>query len=577
MAHSNNPETNIFNTGGSQFFVMFGTSGHLDGVHSTFGTMTSGFEFLQTLENSQTSSTQTTVLDLNNTGVFEEPEKQLILETFNGTESDWGTKWKALFGKSSDQELTEEERNFITTAIAGFTDINQDGVLTSAELNDPKNRVPLKVDQPIERIEIQSVRVFGINDASQDEATVPFSYESTTYSGLLRPPDRSQVVGRYNVSVHRSGAFSAVVEYLARSISFSGKFVAADEMLPDVDMPKRRARMEQLTVLSDSGSVLPLLIEVRLHHAYSSGGFRNAIGVTVASFQPPSVFSPIARGFSESTSLLERNSLATQYTVLAKPIRSSQFNSVTGWQADNTSVTGDSHFSLRVTPSLGISYLSGRLSDGAPFTTSRVIGTEHGTTIFPIYTCSFPTDIENLRSTFAAYNSASLYEITYRYARSLAFGSVQVDQKSSTVATLGDLIWVHPETTQASVPLKNRLVVNNITATTPWTAPAPTTALKPFSSPIPSGQLLINGNTLNFTITNNTVATFQQSTGLTNPFLRFDPKTGEFSGYFFETTPSVKRRVFSGVLLNSTNATGGFGFYLDTKSSKSVRIIPSAP
>ena len=577
MAHSNNPAQNIFNTGGSQFFVMFGTAEHLDGVHSTFGTMTSGYEFLQAIENSQTSSKQTTILDLNNTGVFEEVEKQLILQTFNGTEAEWGTTWKELFGKSSDQELTVDERNFITNAMAGFTDINQDGALTYDELNDPQNSAPIKVDQPIDRIAIQSVRVLAINDAIQDEATVPFSYESTTHSGLLRPPDRSQVLGRYNVSVQRNGAFSAVVEYLARRISFSGKFVTSDEALPDSNLPRRRARMEQLTVLSDSGSAFPLVVELRLHNTYSSGSLKNSIGVTVASIQSPSVVTPVARGFSESLSTPSRNSLSTRYTVLAEPTRSSRYNPSTGWQADNTSVTGNSHFSMQVTPSLGISLLSGRFSDGVPFTASRIFGSEHGATILPIYTCSFPADIESLRSTFPRYNLAALYEITYRYARSIAFGSVQVDEKSSTTAALGDLIWVHPETTFASAPLKNRLVVNNLTATTPWTAPAANAVMKPFSTLPPRGQLLVNGNTLNFTVSNNIIATFQQPTSTLNPFLRFDPRTGEFSGYFFETTPSVKRRVFSGVLLNSTNANGGFGFYLDANSSRSVRIIPVTP
>jgi hypothetical protein len=154
---------------------------------------------------------------------------------------------------------------------------------------------------------------------------------------------------------------------------------------------------------------------------------------------------------------------------------------------------------------------------------------------------------------------------------------VQVDEKSSTSAALGDLIWVHPETTFASAPLKNRLVVNNVTATTPWTAPAANEVMKPFPAIPATGQLFINGNTLNFTASNNIIATFQQPTGTLNPFLRFNPRTGEFSGYFFETTPSVKRRVFSGVLLNSTDARGGFGYYLDANSSKSVRITPVTP
>jgi peptidyl-prolyl cis-trans isomerase B (cyclophilin B) len=578
MAHSNNPDNNVFNTGGSQFFAMFGTAEHLDGVHTTFGTMTSGFEFLQSLENSQTSSRQTTIFDLNNTAVFEDFEKEIILQTFNGTQEQWGPTWKTLFNKPADQEFTQEELTFIANAVGGFTDIDQNGELTNAELNDPKNGAPLKIDQPIERIGIQSVRVFAINDAIQDSVTVPFSYESTTHSGLLRPSDRSQIVGRYNVSVQRSGAFSAAVEYLARKISFSGKFVASNEILPESGMPKRVSRMEQLTVVSDSGSNFPLLVELRMHHAFSSGTLKNAIGVTLASLGPSDVITPLARGFSESLSPPVRNSLSTKYTVLAQPNRSSRFNPPAEWLPDNTSVTGNSHFSIQVTPSLGISYVLGRLADGVPFAASRMINSEHGATISPIYTCTFPSGIESLRGTFPAYDMAALYEITYRYARSLAFGAAPLSDKSSTSAALGDLIWIHPETTFAGAPLKNRLVVNNVTATAPWTAPALGAVMKPFSTTTtaPTGQLFINGTPLNFTVSNNNIiATFQQPQGALNPFLRFDPRTGEFSGYFFEPTPSPKRRVFSGVLMNSTNATGGFGYYLDANSSKSIRIIPT--
>jgi peptidyl-prolyl cis-trans isomerase B (cyclophilin B) len=579
MAHSNNPDNNIFNTGGSQFFVMFGTAEHLDGVHTTFGTLVSGSEFLGRLMEQEVSGRDTSYFDLiNPNGIFEAAEKQLIIQACRGTEENWGPIWRSLLGKRDSENFTPNEYAFIQSKISAFIDTNGNSDLDDSDLAHSVNSPPLyQSDQPIERIGIQSVRVFAINDAIQDEATVPFSYESTTHSGLLRPPDRAQILGRYNVSVQRNGAFSAVVEYLARRISFSGKFAQSNEDLPDSNMPRRRARMEQLTVLSDSGSSFPLLVELRLHNTYSSGSLKNSIGVTVASIQSPSVVTPVARGFSESVSTPRRNSLSTQYTVLAEPTRSSQYNTSTGWEANNTSVTGSSHFSMQVTPSLGISLLSGRFSDGVPFTASRAFGSEHGATILPIYTCSFPSDIESLRSIFPAYNLAALYEITYRYARSLAFGSVQVDEKSSTAAALGDLIWVHPETTFASAPLKNRLVVNNVTATTPWTAPAANAMMKPFSTLPPRGQLLVNGNTLNFTVSNNIIATFQQPTGTLNPFLRFDPRTGEFSGYFFETTPSVKRRVFSGVLLNSTNANGGFGFYLDANSSKSVRIIPVTP
>jgi peptidyl-prolyl cis-trans isomerase B (cyclophilin B) len=572
MAHSNNPA--IFNTGGSQFFVMFGTAEHLDGVHTTFGTLVSGSEFLGRLMEQEVSGRDTSYFDLiNPNGIFEAAEKQLIIQACRGTEENWGPIWRSLLGKRDSENFTPNEYAFIQSKISAFIDTNGNSDLDDSDLAHSVNSPPLyQSDQPIERIGIQSVRVFAIDDAIQDGATVPFSYESTTHSGLLRPPDRSEIMGRYNVSVQRSGAFSAVVEYLARRISFSGKFVTSDETLPDSNVPRRRARMEQLTVLSDSVSAFPLLVELRLHNTYSSGSLKNSIGVTVASIQLPDVVTPLVRGFSESLSLTSRTGLSTQYTMLTQPIQPYRV------LADTTSsVSGNSHFLIQVNPSIALSLISGRLSDGVPFTTSRVVGNEHGATILPIYTCTFPSGIENQRSDFPSLNFSTLYVLTYGYSRSLAFGSVQIGEKSRTEAPLGDLIWLHPETTFASAPLKNRLVVNNVTATTPWTAPTTNAVMKPFFTLPPRGQLLVNGNTLNFTVNNNIIATFQQPTSTLNPFLRFDPRTGEFSGYFFETTPSVKRRVFSGVLLNSTNANGGFGYYLDANSSKSVRIIPITP
>jgi cyclophilin family peptidyl-prolyl cis-trans isomerase len=581
MAHSNNPDNNIFNTGGSQFFVMFGTAPHLDGVHTTFGTLVSGSEFLGKLMEQEVSGRDTSYFDLIiPNGMFEATEKQLILQACRGTEENWGPIWRSLLGKRDSENFTEKEYAFIQSKIGAFIDTDGNLDLDDSDLAHPENSPPLyQSDQPIEWIGIQSVRVFAIDDALQDGTAVPFSYESTTHSGLLRPPDRSEIMGRYNVTVQRSGAFSAVVEYLARRISFSGKFVASDETLPDPNVPRRQARMEQLTVLSDSGSVFPLLVELRLHNTYSSGSFKNSIGVTVASKQSPAVITPLARGFSESLSLTSRAGLSTQYTMLAQPIQPYRV------LADTTSsIRGNSHFLIQVNPSSALSLVSGRLSDGVPFTTSRVIGTEHGATILPIYTCAFPSGIENQRSDFPSLNfsplhtlKSPLYILTYGYSRSLAFGSVQIGEKSRTEAPLGDLVWLHPETTLTSAPLKNRLVVNNVTATTPWTAPSANAVMKPFSAIPAKGHLFINGSTLNFTASNNIIATFPQPTGTLNPYLRFNPRTGEFSGYFFEATPSVKRRVFSGVLLNSTDASGGFGYYLDANSSKSVRIIPLTP
>jgi peptidyl-prolyl cis-trans isomerase B (cyclophilin B) len=579
MAHSNNPAQNIFNTGGSQFFVMFGTADYLDGVHSTFGTLTSGSEFLQVLENCQTSSKQTATLDLNDTGAFEDIEKQLILQTFNGTEAEWGTTWKGLFGKSSDQELTEAERSFIASAMAGFTDINQDGALTYDELNDPLNSAPLVINQPIERIAIQSIQVFGIDDSP----TAPIEFKSATYSGLLRPPDRSQVVGRYNVSVHRSGSYSAVVEYLARRTSFSGKF----DLISGTLLNSSTIRMAVAQETMDAKANSPLGLEMKLQKAFSPDVTKNSISVAIALVKSGTLVIPLAFGFSESASTLTNNSLLAYYTSRASVTNVSEFIPTKGWQKNSSSIGGTSHFVIRTNPALRLSYLSGRLANGVPFTTSRILSMEHGANILPVYSYSLPAFLENQRAAFSSLDlfrststpmdSISLDELTFLNSRSLVFGSIPVADKTDTSESVGSLLWMHPQTTQSTASLRSRYAVTTECKSAPWTAPTANAVMKPFSTLTPRGQLLVNGNTLNFTVSNNIIATFQQPTSTLNPFLRFDPRTGEFSGYFFEVTPSVKRRVFSGVLLNSTNANGGFGFYLDANSSRSVRIIPVTP
>jgi hypothetical protein len=212
---------------------------------------------------------------------------------------------------------------------------------------------------------------------------------------------------------------------------------------------------------------------------------------------------------------------------------------------------------------------------------------EHGANILPVYSYSLPAFLENQRAAFSSLDlfrststpmdSISLDELTFLNSRSLVFGSIPVADKTDTSESVGSLLWMHPQTTQSTASLRSRYAVTTECKSAPWTAPTANAVMKPFSTLTPRGQLLVNGNTLNFTVSNNIIATFQQPTSTLNPFLRFDPRTGEFSGYFFEVTPSVKRRVFSGVLLNSTNANGGFGFYLDANSSRSVRIIPVTP
>jgi peptidyl-prolyl cis-trans isomerase B (cyclophilin B) len=477
MAHSNTSERS--NTGGSQFFVMLENASHLDGVHASFGTLTSGSEFLEKIEIEPTS-----------------------------------------------------ENN-----------------------------------QPTERISIQSVRVFGLDDASG-----PFQFKATTHSGLLRPADRSSINGRYQVSVLSTGAISGVIEYFARRASF-----AVSGSLPVVSgslMRSNDVRMAVLTGSIDASSASPLLMDIVLQRAYSADSNENAISIELST----KTRVPLAYGFSESPAKSSKAALATQYTMLAQPSRVVSYLPANGWQNDTNSMAGYSSFLIRVNPSLGLSYVSGRMADGTPYTTSRMISSEHGANIFPLFSYTLPGDIEAQRTVFPNID-LSLWP-NYMQSLTAAFtsGAVELSDKNSTTAALSNLLWIHPETTSTTAPLKNRSIVNAVTATAPWTPTTRNTVMKPFSSNSPRGQLRVNGTPFDFSLVRNTTAVFDQNASLAKPFLSFDPTTGAFSGIFNDTSTSpARRRAFSGVLLNSNNARGGFGHYLDSNSSKSIEILPIVP
>jgi len=50
MAHSNDPQANRMNTGGSQFFICFNRTAHLDGRHTVFGRVIEGMEVVDSLQ-----------------------------------------------------------------------------------------------------------------------------------------------------------------------------------------------------------------------------------------------------------------------------------------------------------------------------------------------------------------------------------------------------------------------------------------------------------------------------------------------------------------------------------------------
>lgn len=535
MARSTSPSS-----GGSQFFIMLNENSDLDGNYASFGNLISETDFLDLLNTQPTWST--TRFDSNRDGQFDENEKQKIIKIFNGDESD----------PSLDP--------------AGFVDINEDGTLTYEELNDPKNKYPH--DKPKNRIEIQSVRVFAADAAS----STAFPFKATTHSGLLRSPDRSSVTGQYQISVQNTGLMSGVIEYFARRTSF-----VVQSSLPVIRGTLASSNDTKMAVLQgtiDATAAFPLLLDLTLHQAYSPDSNENAISIELSNKDKV----PLAYGFSESLSKAGGRTLARQYTMLAQPSRVVSFIPPVGWQADTTSITGNSVFLIRVNPSLGLSYVSGRMADGAPYTASRTISSEHGANIFPFFSYSLRADIEAQRNVFQN-TDLSLWPIYMEgLTTALTSGAVELSDKNSNTAALGKLLWIHPETTSTTAPLKNRSIVSTVTATTPWTPPSRTTVMKPFSSTSPRGQLTINGAPFNFSLVKNTAAAFDQPTSAAKPFLSFDPTTGAFSGVFNDTsTTPARRRSFSGVLLNSTNATGGFGYFLDSNSSKSIRILPVIP
>ena len=561
MAHSNNSERS--DTGGSQFFVMLENASHLDGVHASFGTLTYGSEFLEKIKQAPTFKSDTTAFDFNNNGIFDDNEKQIIIKAFNGDEP----TLKALVSKNQDQELTDEERAFVTNATAGFSDLNNDRELTEGELSDPINNTPHKTDQPTDRIAIQSVRVLGLDDASN-----PFQFKATTHSGLLRPADRSSIAGRYQVSVLSTGAISGVVEYFARRAAF-----AVSGSLPVIGSSLIKSDDIKMAVLAgtiDVTSASPILLDIVLQRAYSADSNENAISIELST----KAKIPLVYGFSESLGKASKSKLAQQYTMLAQPSRVVSFIPSVGWQNDTTSMVGNSVFLMRVNPSLGLSAVYGKMADGTPYTTSRTISSEHGANIFPFFSYSLRADIEAQRTIFPNVELSLWPNYMENFTTSLTCGAVELSDKNSNTAALSNLLWIHPETTSTTAPLKNRSIVSTTTAITPWTPPARNTVMKPFASTSPRGQLKINETPFNFSLVRNTTAVFDQPTSAAKPVLSFAPATGAFSGVFNDTsTQPARRRTFSGVLLNSTNATGGFGYYLDSTSSKSVRILPIVP
>jgi peptidyl-prolyl cis-trans isomerase B (cyclophilin B) len=557
MAHSNNSERS--DTGGSQFFVMLENASHLDGVHASFGTLTYGSEFLEKIKQAPTFKSDTTAFDFNNNGIFDDNEKQIIIKAFNGDEP----TLKALVSKNQDQELTDEERAFVTNATAGFSDLNNDRELTEGELSDPINNTPHKTDQPTDRIAIQSVRVLGLDDASTG---LHFSFKPTTYSGLLRTSNRSSIVGQYQVSVQSTGAVSGTVEYLWLKRSFSGAFTRKEEQvrgLGSTTMNRFFAEANlQMIKFSPSGETLDC--QIQLDSSLNHGGTENSISLNLSS--SISGLLPYS-GFSESLAQSSKLALSRQYGSIA--YRSQAWmRDGSNWIDGSSLMRGTSHFSIRTNPFLGLCLMSGRLANGTPYAAGRTISSEHGANLLPLYS-----------STLDPKEPLELSELYMQVkTKGLVLGGIELPDKNSAIAAKCYLRWLHPETAEPKAPLKNRFIVDNETYTTPWTPPVRNTMMKPFSSPSPRGQLMLNETPFNFSLVRNTTAVFDQPTSAAKPVLSFAPATGAFSGVFNDTsTQPARRRTFSGVLLNSTNATGGFGYYLDSTSSKSVRILPIVP
>ena len=502
MANSNNddPEKGEIrtNTGGSQFFVMFGSAQHLDLKHPSFGKLldtTQNAEFLNALERVSTIGSDST--------------------------------------------------NYVYP------------------------------DQPSEPIRIEAIRVFGRNDAT-DEL---FALTPTTYSGLLRSPTRSTTFGCYQFSVTRTGIVSGVVELLARRTPITTSLVLFKQPL----VPTRDDQFLYALGVTpiDSPWELPsdqqLCCRVRFDTAFSTYSPANSITVDFMLFdtikKSLSSLNDVF-GFSESLSETNKGALAKQYGMRADSTQVWARNG-DSWDSDlspplwrSDALDGKSHFLIRVNPYLGLSIVSGKLADGTPHVTSRVISSEHGANLLPLYSYSLATSSPVPRTEG---------DMQIR-CTSLVSGAVELASKNSTTAARSRFFWVHPETTSTTAPLKKRYAVITDTFTSPWNPPTRNTVMKPFSSNSPRGQLKINGATFDFSLVKNTTAAFDQNPSQAKPFLSFNPITGAFSGIFNDTAISpARRRTFSGVLLDSTDARGGFGYYLDSTSSKSIEIIPILP
>ncbi|MEI6713152.1 MAG: peptidylprolyl isomerase [Verrucomicrobiota bacterium] len=473
MAHSGTA-----NSGGSQFFIMFGTAADLDGKYASFGKVTS--------------------LDPNDIA---------------------GAKNKATL------EALEAE-----TVVAQSD-------ATGAE-----------VSKPVNRLEVKTVRI-------RSEVSLPdkAAFKAVTYNGPLRGVNRSYM-GMYNISVTSTGSFSGTVQYFGRTNKVLGQFVIGSG-----------GTDATYSGTLNRGAVVPLSLEMTLRLASVTGEGNNVLAIQLKD------------GNANAT-----DRATTMATGAAEPVPvallSDRYNfflirpEANDGSAVLSNLQGHGYLSGSLRRASGLVTLFGSLADGTKFTASRGVVNEDGHAVLPLYDYQLERDMEVYRADFPNIPLAKWPTKMNKFRMFQLSGTLELPV-GNTAYVISRIIWQREELVSglfdAELAGYSRVVAAR------WVAPAKGQMLEPFSASAAKGRILVTGlDPFEFVLSASNKVTFSTSASSYSPVMNIDLTTGTYMGRFKETVDGIKvTRTFGGVLMPFSDIRG-FGYSLDSASSKVVTLVP---
>lgn len=466
-------KTGAPNSGGSQFFIMFGDAPWLDNLHAPMGILINGQETLNALE-----------------------AKSLVKDT--------------------------------------------SGVDTSV---------------PTDRLAVTSLRI-----RSEISGESP-KYQSGSAGGLLRNADRT-TVGKYNIALNSSGAFSGRFQYWGRQSSFTGKL----PLLSSSQLEK------EVFVLADASAGTPLRVRVRVRQ---SASFKNSVSITVCAVNADgtdvadSTLVSATGEIAASTLAQPALPLAPRYTArFAAPITNTGSLAV-------RELRGSAFLSLGVSPATGLCTVYGRLPDNRTHSFSQPVSNEGGRLslsllfheLIPLTATQLPQLLALSLTDLA--NFGYIFRLT---------GVMEIPNKDGFLP-VGPTIssyffWQRASQTTGAV--KSQISAFLLPTIAPWTAPRVGTTMNPFTGGV-SAKISIEGSSdASFQVSKtNTTATF--ATPSAGTLLKFNPFDGTFDGSFVDKSSTGNpRRTMQGVLIQGVDAQkgSGAGFALTGSASIPVSIAP---